>query len=319
MNLFLGIDTSAYTTSLALVSGEGDIVADKRIVLDVAPGKRGLRQSEAHFAHVRNLPSLFESCCADLAPGDIGAVAVSDRPRPLEKSYMPVFLAGSAAARTAAALLNVPLYTFSHQEGHVEAALYGIVMKAQRFLAVHFSGGTSEILAVEENGFRYNIEIISATADISAGQLVDRVGVEMGLPFPAGPAMEKLALDSGEGLALPASFQGERFSFSGAETAARRLLLEGVPREQVAFMVFRCIANTLEKGLRFAVEKTGLRDVVMAGGVMANVRIRERLVSRLAGTGIRFHWARPELSTDNAVGIALLGRKSHFARKEGNY
>lgn len=317
MKSVLGIDTSAYTTSLAMVDEKGELVADLRKVLKVEEGKRGLRQSEALFSHVRNLPFLFAELEKYFSKYTVGAVAVSTCPRNVTGSYMPVFLAGESMGRSLSSVVGVPLYTFSHQEGHIMAGQYGNDSTLpERYLAVHFSGGTSEVLLVQPGTVHYyDIAVLAATTDLHAGQLVDRVGVSMGLPFPAGKYLEELALAMGKEqkpvVAIPAAVRGRRFSFSGAETLATRYLRQGVPREEVAFALLRCIANTLEKVVRDQAGLQAVRDVVLVGGVMANGLIKQRLRERLEhpAVGLRLHFALPRLSTDNAVGIALMGRE----------
>lgn len=316
MNVFLGVDTSAYTTSAAIVGDNGEVLADERMLLQVESGKRGLRQSEAHFQHTRNLPVLMEKLAPVLKEHQLLALGVSDRPRRRPDSYMPVFLAGLGVSRCLASVGNHPLYLLSHQEGHVEAAAHELPLDGLDFIAVHFSGGTSEILLVKPDQSRYEIELILATKDLNAGQLVDRVGVAMGLPFPSGSHMEKLAEIADADLAIPSAVDGSGFSFSGAETRAVAMLNQGVPQETVAYLVFKCIANTLEKGLRMAAKQNGITSVVMAGGVMANGIIRRRLTERLRGSGVKLFWAPPDLSTDNAVGIALMTGKCYLFEHE---
>lgn len=315
MNLFLGIDTSAYTTSVALVNEACEIIADERIMLKVEDGERGLRQSEAHFSHIRNLPFLFERISAHLTDNRIASVGVSDRPRRLTDSYMPVFTAGQSVAQCIASVLGFPLRTFSHQEGHVMAAIGVSAVERQEFIAIHFSGGTSEILAVKADDFRFDIDIIMGSRDLNAGQLVDRVGVAMGLPFPSGPHLERMARDGESELTIPSVVTQQGLSFSGAETRALGMLDNGVPAETVAFLVLRCIANTLEKAIRLANEKTGLKTVVLAGGVMANSLIRERLNQRFEGSGLALFWSPVKLSSDNAVGTAMLALRQYKAEQ----
>ncbi|HWP95906.1 MAG TPA: peptidase M22 [Syntrophomonadaceae bacterium] len=321
MSLFLGIDTSAYTTSLAIVDKAGQIFYDGRSVLEVPSGKRGLRQSEALFQHTKNLPVLMESLDQEYFP-QLQAIGVSSTPRPAEDSYMPVFLAGEALARSLARTLDIPLYRLSHQEGHIMAGMTGHpqLMTSDILLAVHFSGGTSEVLHVQR-GYQhfFDINCSQAGKDLHAGQLVDRVGVAMGLSFPAGPALEQLANRSGgENLPfLPASVSRRGFSFSGAETQALRMIEQGCRPEDVAFAVLRVIANTLEKCLLQEKEIGKGNEVLLVGGVMANGMIRKRLQSRLEhpAVGLKLHFAQPLLSTDNAVGTAMLAAQLEERRK----
>lgn len=312
MTLFLGVDTSAYTTSLALVDETGQIFSDERLLLQVEQGKRGLRQSEALFLHIRNLPELVERLKPE-SFSQIKGIAVSAYPRPVEGSYMPVFLAGAATARTLAAALGVPLFKVSHQEGHVRAGMLGNpnLRQTDELMAVHFSGGTSEILRIRPGAAHcYDIEMTMAGNDIHAGQLVDRIGVALGLPFPAGKAMEMLALQSdGGGLPhLPASVGEQGFSFSGVETRAMQYIREGIAPADIAFATLRVIANTLEKALLLECQRNNIGQVLLVGGVMANSIIKKRLQSRLEhpAVGIKLFFAEPSLSSDNAVGVALL-------------
>ena len=139
MGLYIGIDTSCYTTSAAC-AGPAGILADRRKLLEVNPGEKGLRQSDGVFQHVRNLARLLPELLQDINEGYIEGVCVSARPRPAEDSYMPVFAVGVLAARTLAAALNVPLIESSHQQGHIRAALYGNEpLQNQSFLGMHIS------------------------------------------------------------------------------------------------------------------------------------------------------------------------------------
>lgn len=319
MRTYLGIDTSAYTTSVALVDEELNILSDERQLLKVDPNERGLRQSEALFAHIKNLPFLFKKVEPIISGHEIQALGVSAVPRQVEGSYMPVFLAGLSAAQCICSFNQLPLYKVSHQESHIMAGLIGnySLLDKPAFLATHFSGGTSELLIVKKDGDHnlFSIEAVAAGFDLHAGQLVDRVGVAMGLPFPAGPALEVIARQyKGEPpLQLPSYVREEGFSFSGVETRCQQLLKEGVAREALAFAVLRVIANTLEKIIVIHAEKTGIQDVLLVGGVMANGLIRERLVKRLEhpAVGIHTYFADSRLSSDNAVGAAALTAYLH--------
>lgn len=308
---YLGIDTSCYTTSLALVDAKSDIVSDARKILPVAAGEHGLRQSDGVFHHVRHFSELWEEI--DLPP-EIVAVGVSSQPRPVAGSYMPVFLAGMAVAAGIAKSKQIPLYEFSHQEGHIAAGLEEDVDCQEAFLAVHLSGGTSEILCVtprrEAAGFV--IDLLTGTSDLSAGQMIDRVGVALGLPFPAGPYLEQLATEASGRLSLASAAGASGLSFSGPCSAALRLVEQGESGKEIAFATLRVVANSLEKCLRKVAQEQGVSQVLLVGGVMSNQLIRQRLEHRLAGR-LRLRYAKPRLCTDNAVGIALLARSQHLA------
>ena len=229
MDYILGIDTSNYKTSIAVVDREKHIICDLRRFLTVKQGERGLRQSDALFQHIQNLSALMEEMRTEF-DGKISAIACSFRPRPEAGSYMPVFLAGSGFARSAAAAMNIPLVGFSHQEGHMEAIrAYSSFQTVDRFLACHFSGGTCEVLDVSETDLRkdgmpkldfakdngapaksikkvkkphpadpaervaYTMHITGGTKDISFGQVLDRTGVALGMEFPAGGQLDLMA------------------------------------------------------------------------------------------------------------------------------
>jgi N6-L-threonylcarbamoyladenine synthase len=165
-------------------------------MLSVPLGGRGLQQSQALFQHVRNLPPLMKEMLGGIDRAEVRAVGVSVTPTGNEGSYMPVFLAGRLAAASAASALGATLHETTHQAGHVRAAMYGQEERFTEgaFLAMHLSGGTTDLLKVSyREGIIGSIERIGGCGDLHAGQLVDRVGVALGLTFPSGPQFEELA------------------------------------------------------------------------------------------------------------------------------
>ena len=306
----LGIDTSNYVTSAALVDEEGIVVKDLRIILPVPQGERGLRQSEALFHHTRNLPLLLEEALTAGGP-DLAAIVVSSRPRRVTGSYMPVFLSGSSQARTLAAALKIPWVERSHQEGHLFAALAscGSPIDHGQFLGVHLSGGTTELLKVNFSPVQpfLEVKLLGGSSDLHAGQFIDRVGVALGLPFPAGPALEKLAEKGIGACRLTTSLDGLNPSFSGPASQALRLIEAGQPPAEVALAVQNAVVKMLEKWLTRAYETTGLKHVLLSGGVVANQYLRQRLPQRLRkrGTNLLLNFAEPRYSGDNAVGLAF--------------
>ncbi len=303
--IFIGIDTSCYTSSAACVCIDG-ILADKRRLLSVKLGDRGLRQSDGVFQHTRNMIELMPELLNGIDADSLGGIGVSIQPSGRENSYMPVFLVGKLLAETVGASRGIPVLGFTHQQGHIRAALMGNEELIGRpFFAFHLSGGTSDLLAVDE---ALSIERIGGSSDINAGQLVDRIGVKLGLPFPAGKQLEKLALKAGErGVLLPSSVNGLEFSFSGAETKAAHAVENGESPERTALSVFDLIARTLAKAVENAAEHSKERvSFLFAGGVASSSLLRRLLSERLRGSNARLFFSRPELSSDNAVGAALL-------------
>lgn len=220
---------------------------------------------------------------------------------------MPVFLVGLRQAETLAAALGVPLIRVDHQNGHIRAALYGNeeLLARERFFAAHISGGTTDVLLVEPHRDKpYRIETVGTSTDLHAGQFVDRVGVALGLPFPAGRHLEALATTaSAHTVKLASAVRGVDCSFSGAESAAQRLLA-GTPKEEIAYGVYDCLARTLAKMFRAAQTQYGELPFLVCGGVASSALLRKLLAERFSG---RLYFGRPELSADNAAGVALLG------------
>ena len=299
----LGIDTSNYTTSVALASEDG--FRQSRKILSVGKGECGLRQSNALFLHTVNLPEMMEA----LRPmGKIDAVAYSAYPRDVEGSYMPCFLAGQAAAHSVAAALDVPLYRFSHQAGHLMAAVRTCEndeIRKTPFLAFHASGGTTEMLyAAPDDEIGFSAEIIGRTLDLSVGQVIDRVGVMLGLGFPCGGELEKLAVQSKlSKLPLRVSMRDGNCNLSGAENAAQKMIKNGAPPEDVARFAILFAGKTILSMSEKAREAHPTLPIVYAGGVMRNKIIRGMLSRSLENVW----FADTELSSDNAVGTAYLG------------
>ncbi len=312
--LYLGIDTSNYTTSAAVLDEDGRVLVNAKRPLPVGEGERGLRQSEAVFAHIKNMPSLMEEVSGYIKEGRLAAIGVSEAPRRAEGSYMPCFLSGVSAAVTAAAAAGVPLYRFSHQCGHLSAAILSsgrLELFSRPFGAFHVSGGTTEVLYVSSYSDRgFTVELCGGAADLNAGQLVDRVGVAMGLAFPCGPALEALAAENTKRVPTPKiSVRGLSANLSGAENQAIRLYRETGDAPLVAAFVLDLLAKTLAALTRGLLEARGDIPILYAGGVMANRRIRSTL-SPLGDTA----FAEPAYSADNAAGIALLCKKCHGGR-----
>ncbi|CAA7602125.1 1-acylglycerophosphocholine O-acyltransferase [Acididesulfobacillus acetoxydans] len=243
----------------------------------------------------------------------MAGIGVSSAPRRIRGSYMPVFTAGLALARSLAAARQNGLWLTSHQEGHLAAGLVSAGgPETARFLLLHLSGGTTELIEVRRGqAGRFDLDLLGGTTDLHAGQFVDRVGVRLGLEFPAGKRLEELAEGASPGAEslLPSSVQGLKVSFSGVESAARRLADRGVSRPDVARAVEGCLARTVGKLIRAGCAQTGLTEVLLVGGVAANKFIRRELSRRLPQT-VRLYWAEPAWSRDNAIGVAFLAEQA---------
>lgn len=302
--LTLGIDTSNYTTSVCVYNSENGKMLQKKLLLPVKDGEKGLRQSDAVFHHTARLYPLVNELFSQFN-GEIDALGVSEKPRDAEGSYMPCFLVGVNAANCIGAALRKPLFGFSHQAGHIAAALYSsekTELINQKFIAFHVSGGTSEMLLVSPDSERvFDVRIIGETLDLNCGQAVDRAGVMMGIPFPCGKELEKLALRSDKTYNTKVCVKGGDCSLSGLENQCKKMLDGGESKENVARYCIDFVAKTVEKMTEFAVGEYGKLPLVYAGGVMSNTIIKERIQSRFSAS-----FAAPDFSCDNAAGIAYL-------------
>lgn len=307
---YLGIDTSCYTTSVAVIGEDGSLLSEARQILSVKPGRCGLQQSEMVFQHTRNLPLLMEKA---LQSDDIEfcGVGVSGCPRPIADSYMPAFLAGVSAAKSIAAVSKIPLYTISHQENHMEAGMWSAGgPKAERFLMLHASGGTTDmLLAQKEADGRYLLEQIGGSMDLHAGQFIDRVGVALGLQFPTGPELEKLAETADYMTELPVSVRKLQVSLSGPATAALRKLQAGEDKAALARGVEYALAETFARMLRNGAAAYDAADVLLVGGVASNKFIRTHVEEKLQKRNIRLWVPEARFSCDNASGCAAYARR----------
>ena len=313
MKYSLGIDTSNYKTSIALTNIDGDIVYDKRILLNVDKGKRGLRQQEALFQHINNLPILFDDMFKCFDAHDVACVSVSDKPRTISGSYMPAFLAGVSQAEVLASSLKCPLYRFSHQDGHVRAAsIFTGLNESKHYVSLHFSGGTTEVLLYEDG----KLSIIGGTKDISFGQLLDRIGTELGLIFPCGEELDNIAYEylnqsnSSKEINLPKiKSKSGYINLSGIESAVFRYIkgraLDKNEINHLILAVFSNISSAILDMLEDIYDKYKINDFLFAGGVSSSKTLRKMLDE--ADAKHNFVFCEPMLSSDNAIGISLLG------------
>jgi len=293
---FLGIDTSCYTTSVAIADAAGNILADKRVLLTVEAKERGLRQSEMVFQHIKNLSEIFPEGYTN-----IKAVAASTAPRPVQGSYMPVFRVSESFGKAAAHTAGAAFYALSHQHAHVGAAMLGAGQTFDgEYLALHVSGGTTDLLRLTvDKGIAEQIETIGSSSDITAGQLIDRIGVLLGYGFPAGAAISQLGA-VGEPEHMNFTIKGLDASFSGAESAVRRKLQNGMRPEDAAATVLLHVAKVLNKLITRAKEQAGISRVLLFGGVMRSERIRAYLQQRQRG----LIFSEINYASDNACGLA---------------
>ena len=304
---FLGIDTSNYTTSAAVYNSDTNTVYQAKKLLPVREGELGLRQSDAVFHHTQQLPDMIEQLFSEHEINGISAVCASSRPRNINGSYMPCFLVGEGFARSFSAVSGVDFYRTSHQVGHILAALFSadrLDLVNKRFIAFHVSGGTTDCLLCEpDESDIVKITEIGTSLDLKAGQAVDRTGVMLGLKFPCGIELEKLANDADKKFKVKPVIKDGNCCLSGVENKCRKMLDDGEKPENIALYCLSFIAETIITMTQNAVEKYGDIPLVFAGGVMSDVIIRNRIISRFPNA----NFAAPEFSCDNAAGVAIYG------------
>ena len=302
--LYLGIDTSNYTTSAALYNSQTGEITQQKKLLPVREGQLGLRQSDAVFHHTAQLHTLFEELVRGVDTKQIAAVGVSSRPRPVSGSYMPCFTVGQNTAKILSAALKIPLCEFSHQEGHISAVLYSAKKTElfnRDFLAFHVSGGTTEAVLAKGLGSGFELELVAQTLDLNAGQALDRVGLMLGLKFPCGPQLEQLALKNTEKLSARPTIKGCDCCLSGVENLCQKLIAEGREPSYVAAFCIEYIRRALELMTDALLERYGSLPLLYAGGVMSDTIIKNSFTEKYNAA-----FAEPVYSADNAAGIALL-------------
>jgi N6-L-threonylcarbamoyladenine synthase len=297
----IGFDTSNYTTSVAVFDGKDGVNCSK--LLPVKQGELGLRQSDAVFQHIKSLPELSGRLFSHVNPDKISAVGVSTRPRAVEGSYMPCFMVGYTHAKMLADCLKVPLVEVSHQQGHVAASLWSadqLDLMDVPHLAWHLSGGTTELLLVEPDGKNVRCSKIGGTTDISAGQLIDRTGQLLGLPFPSGKHLDALSGKARNTEVFRVKCDGLTFSLSGVQNKVQQFHDKYASPEETAAYALRCVAQAVLKASGNALrEYPGLR-VVFSGGVASNSMLRQVLQP------LDPVFSQPQFATDNAMGVAVL-------------
>ena len=297
----IGFDTSNYTTSIAFFAGNSGINFSK--LLPVREGELGLRQSDAVFHHIKGLPELSDRLFSHVSSTEIKAVGVSVRPRSVEGSYMPCFMVGYSHAKLLASALHVPLIECSHQEGHVAASLWSagrLDLMNTPHLAWHLSGGTTELLLVEPDGRCVKCTRIGGTSDISAGQLIDRTGQLLGVPFPSGKYLDAMWQDAGNKDIFRVKCNGYAFSLSGAQNKVAQYYASCSDKTETAAFLFRCICYAVLTATKNALKEYSGLPVVFSGGVASNQMLRKTLEP------LNPIFSEPQYATDNAMGVAVL-------------
>ena len=306
----IGFDTSNYTTSIAYFDGNIGFNCSK--LLPVREGELGLRQSDAVFHHTKSLPELSGRLFSDIsAKEDITAVGVSTRPRAVEGSYMPCFMVGYSHAKLLSEALHVPLIECSHQQGHIAASLWSagrLDLMEQPHLAWHLSGGTTELLLVEPDGKNVHCRHIGGSSDISAGQLIDRTGQLLGLPFPAGKYLDSLWREACRNDFFRVKCPELTFSLSGVQNKVSQFnTVVGSNTVETAAYALRSVCYAVCTATKNAKKLYPDLPIVFSGGVASNSMLRKEIAY------LDPVFSEPQYATDNAMGVAVLT----FRNQEG--
>jgi len=300
----IGIDTSNYTTSIAFFDGVSGENCSK--LLPVKQGELGLRQSDAVFAHIKSLPELSGRLFSHVRKEDITAIGVSTRPRAMEGSYMPCFMVGYSHAKMLSDVFQVPLVEVSHQQGHVAASLWSaglLELMDEPHLAWHLSGGTTELLLVEPEGKNVKCTKIGGTTDISAGQLIDRTGQLLQLPFPSGKHIDALSKEASLKETFKVKCSNMEFSLSGVQNKVQQFHTAHCEPAETAAYALRCVAKAVYLASEQAMKAYPGMKIVFSGGVASNSMLREKIAP------LKPIFSQPQFSTDNAMGVAVLASR----------
>ena len=308
-NIILGIDTSCYTTSIAAISLNKEIILNKKIILKVKKDNKGLRQSEAVFQHVNNMGEISQVINEKLKNYNVVGICASTKPRPVDNSYMPVFSVGYNFAKLISSINNCPFWETTHQENHIEASLFNNNLENKnKFLAVHMSGGTTEILLVQRKGTDYNIEIVGGSLDVSFGQLIDRLGVALDYDFPCGKYIDDNALKCKQKIkdGLKTSVKEGYMNLSGIENQMNKIIKD-YDKEYLSKILLDTLIRSMYKSLTYICNKYNIKEVVFGGGVSASQYIKKELSEKLKKEKIKAYFTDKEYATDSGVGCAIIG------------
>lgn len=306
MGFYLGIDTSNYTTSAALYDSSSNNAFSRKMLLPVKKGEKGIRQSDAVFHHTAQLPSviaeLFGASIPNCSPVAIG---VSDKPSNIENSYMPCFSVGVSLAESLGIVNGIKVYRQSHQHGHIASALWSadrMDVIQNEFIAFHISGGTTEaVLCTPDKENIFNCRVLLSSSDLKAGQAVDRVGVMLGLPFPAGKMLDVLSLKSERSYKIKPSIKNGCPSLSGVQNKCEKMFSENEAPCDIAKYCIEYISAAICAMTENLSENFLGIPIVCSGGVLSNTVIRNNLSDYN-----NIILGKAEFSSDNAVGAAVL-------------
>ena len=302
----LGIDTSNYASSIAVIDYEkNEVLLNEKQFLPVKQGECGLRQQDAVFSHIKNLIDMLELVHNKFDLSCVQAVGVSVKPTNEEGSYMPCFLVGKLLSQMVKAVKDIPVIQTTHQDGHLNSALFSLnneSLYSQKIIVFHVSGGTTDMILVDNGNI---VETVGSSNDLFAGQAVDRLGVKLGFPFPAGVYVSQLAQQCDETIKPKVSVKGLSCNLSGLQNQCEKLIADGRDNSYVCKYCLSFIARTLIKMAENARKEFGNLPIVFVGGVMSSGTIKEIVQENMENT----YFVQPVFSSDNAIGTAAVAAR----------
>jgi len=315
--LVLGIETSCDETGVGIVRGEQLLVDAVASSVEEHARFGGVVPEVASRAHLEAMVPTIERACreAGVRLADLDAIAVTSGP-----GLAGALLVGVAAAKALAVSLGVPLYGVNHLAAHVAVDIVEHGPLAEPTLAMLVSGGHSSLLLVPD--VTDDVRSLGSTIDDAAGEAFDKVARVLGLPFPGGPHVDRMAregssvaIDFPRGLTSRKDMERHRFdfSFSGLKTSvarwveARERSGEPVPVADVAASFQEAVTDVLTRKAVLACQEHGVNDLLIGGGVAGISRLRAMAQERCDAAGIRLRVPRPGLCTDNGAMVAALG------------
>ncbi len=307
----LGIETSCDETGIAIYDGKDGVVADLLYSqIDLHREYGGVVPELASRDHIRRtLPMINEALTlSQSAPCDIDAIAYTAGP-----GLIGALLVGASVAKSLALAWGIPSLGIHHMEGHLLASLMTQDPPDYPFVALLVSGGHTQLMACFEP---HQYELLGESQDDAAGEAFDKVAKMLGLPYPGGPSIAELARSGDvKRFKFPRPMTnkpGLNFSFSGLKTFTLNTLdglspVTDQDRADVAAAFQDAVVDTIRIKCRRALEETGLRSLVIAGGVSANIHLRQTLALESASKGFNVFYPEQKLCTDNGAMIAYAG------------
>lgn len=315
--LVLGIETSCDETGVGIVCGSTLLANEIASSVDLHARFGGVVPEVASRAHLEAMLPTLERACrrAGVHVSDVDAIAVTSGP-----GLVGALLVGVATAKALALGVDKPLYGVNHLAAHVAVDTLEHGTLPQPAVALLVSGGHSSVLAVDD--LTHEVRSLGATIDDAAGEAFDKVARVLGLPFPGGPEIDRIAAEGdASAIAFPRGLTSGRdmerhrydFSFSGLKTAVARWVAEreaegvAVPRADVAASFQEAVADVLTRKAVLACTEQGVDTLLLGGGVAANSRLRAMTEQRCRDAGVTLRVPRPGLCTDNGAMVAALG------------